>query len=262
MIAQLEPNRPLPRAWARVAIGTAVVLTVLAPGHFAMVAHAAEPRAELVAPVAGAAPNAVSDAAAFDQFLNRLMMAESGGRADAKNPRSTALGPFQFLDSTFLDVVRRHFAAETAGLSPAQILALRTEPVFARRAAAAFTQDNADYLTGLGLTASFANLRLAHLLGPAGAAQVLRAPMTSQVALWLGPAVLAANPFMAGMRVEELIARCQREVTSQGGLAGRPGGPKAAAAKPRVEVACDLSLASCRRWRALAERRIVVRARR
>lgn len=202
-----------------------------------------------VAPMAG-------DAAGFERFLDALMMAESGGKALAKNPRSTALGPFQFIDATFLDIVRRHFATEIANLAPANVLALRTDPAFARRAAAAFARDNADYLIRGQLTATFGNLRLAHLLGPAGAVRVLRAPPQSFVALWVGPTVIAANPFMAGMRVAELITRCEREIATPGNVAGRADREKKTAAKPRIQVACDLSLASCRRWRALAERRM------
>jgi hypothetical protein len=52
-----------------------------------------------------------ASSAEFDAFLDRLMSAESGGLAHAKNPRSTALGPFQFIKSTFLEITRRHFPA-------------------------------------------------------------------------------------------------------------------------------------------------------
>ena len=45
----------------------------------------------------------------LDTFLDRLMIAESGGRLDARNPRSTAVGPYQFIVSTFIDVARRNF---------------------------------------------------------------------------------------------------------------------------------------------------------
>lgn len=180
---------------------------------------------------APAAPSAIRSDAAFEQFLDWLMIAESGGRRDARNPRSTAVGPFQFIESTFLAV--------------------------ARRAAVAFTQDNADHLAAIGLPSTFTNLRLAHLLGPAGTARILRAPAGSQVALWLGPAAISANPFMAGMRVEDLIARCEREANTDGGLVGRQAvGADSRAAKPPIAVACDLGLASCRRWLALAERRL------
>jgi hypothetical protein len=38
-------------------------------------------------------------AASFEIFLDRMMAAESAGRSDAKNPRSTALGAFQITRS-------------------------------------------------------------------------------------------------------------------------------------------------------------------
>ena len=71
----------------------------------------------------------------MEEYLDRLMAAESGGRLDAKNPRSTALGPFQFIESTFLFVVNEDFPSEVASLTREQVLALRTEIGFSRRAA-------------------------------------------------------------------------------------------------------------------------------
>ena len=102
----------------------------------------------------------------LDGFLDQLMIAESGGDDLARNPKSTALGAFQFISSTFLRVVRRHFASETASLSFAEILRLRTDREFARRAAEAYTKDNAYHLASHGLPTSFPNLRLAYLVGP------------------------------------------------------------------------------------------------
>jgi hypothetical protein len=139
------------------------------------------------------------------------------------------------------------------------VLALRTDAAFARRAAAAFTQDNADHLAAHNLKADFTSLRLAHLLGPAAAVRILQAPAHTQVALWVGPAVIEANPFMAGLRVEQLIARCEREANTDGAIAASIKTP---GTKPQIAVACDLGLASCRRWLALAERRLGGRRRR
>ena len=89
-------------------------------------APAAEPSAPppLAADKPGAA--AAADRPAFDMFLDRLMRAESGGRDTAANPRSTALGPYQFIKSTFLDLARRHFGIEVQELSEDEILRLRT----------------------------------------------------------------------------------------------------------------------------------------
>ena len=149
---------------------------------------------------------------AFEVFLDRLMVAESGGRNDAKNPRSTALRPYQFIASTFLDISRRHFRAVVDGLSDTQILKLRTDVVLARRAAAAFCRESVKYLKKRGLEPTFAHLRLAYLLGPADAARILQAPRQTPVPKLLSRAVVNANPFMRGMTVADLLAKGARDV--------------------------------------------------
>jgi len=154
-------------------------------------------------------------AGVFDIFLTRLMAAESGGRRHAKNPRSSALGPFQFINSTFLDVARRHFSAEIAGLTEKQILKLRADPQLSRRAAAAFCRESLDYLKEQGFEPTFAHLRLAFLLGPAGAARIMKAQPRTPVARLLSPPVMEANPFLRGMSAGDLLARSEREVSAR-----------------------------------------------
>jgi hypothetical protein len=154
-------------------------------------------------------------AGAFASFLDRLMRAESNGRDTAANPRSTALGPFQFIKSTFLDVMRRHFSGDIADLNETDILALRTDRAFARRAAEAFSKENLDYLAVRGLKPTFGHLRLAFLLGPVGAARVMEAPSAKPVTQILDDKVIAANPFMRGMRAVDLIARAHRDVGAE-----------------------------------------------
>lgn len=212
-------------------------------------------------PAASDKPGAAGAPMTMETFLDRLMIAESGGRLDARNPRSTAVGPFQFIESTFLAVVRRHFAAETATLAPHEILALRSHPVFARKAAEAYTRDNAAVLQGFDVAPTFPHLRLAFLLGPGGAARVLKAPPDAPLAGLLAPAVLVANPFMASLTAAGLVARSAREVaqpvTSTAGVAVPPGTTLAAGAggrralPPGIAVRCNLRLPSCKRWLAL-----------
>jgi hypothetical protein len=202
-------------------------------------------------------------------FLDRLMLVESGGRDDARNPRSTALGPFQFIESTFLEVARRHFAAEVAGLSPQQILALRTNRAFARRAAETYTRDNAAQLVQGGAAATYRNLRLAFLLGPVGAMRVLQAPPQVRVATLLGAPVIKANPFMLRMSAADLIAKSERDLSGSSVLRGAVVPVAVAAAgstdapavplpprRPAIQVKCNLDLPSCRRWLSLAQVRL------
>lgn len=197
----------------------------------------------------------------MEMFLDRLMMAESGGRAEARNPRSTALGPFQFIESTFVSVAKRYFASETAGLGLQQVLALRTDVGFSRRAAEAYTRENAAVLKASEVEPSYPNLRLAFLLGPGGAIKVLKVPLDTPLSAVLGPAVLIANPFMVTMTARGLVARSAREVNqspdSTHGVAVAPGAlPSRAALGPSIAVACNLKLPSCKRWLSLQQAKL------
>ncbi len=182
----------------------AVCVVTLATGGFAL-ANPTEPFARQV--VERAMP------AEFGMFLDRLMAAESSGRSAAKNPRSSALGPFQFIKSTFLDLTSRHFNAEVEGLSEAQILLLRTDRDLSRRAATVFSHENEKYLRGRGHEPTFAHLRLAFLLGAADAARILQAPRHTPVRELLAPSVVKANPFMRAMTAADLLEKSEHDLS-------------------------------------------------
>jgi hypothetical protein len=192
--------------------------------------------------------------ASFEVFLDRLMRAESNGQDDAANPRSTALGPFQFIKSTFIDVVRRHFASEVVALDDDAVLALRTDRGFARRAATAFSRDNVAFMTEQGLSPTFGDLRLAFLVGPSAAVRLLQATPTTPVSEILGNAAITANPFMKGMSAADLIARADRDVGA--GHAGQLALRARARPAAGVVATCNQNLASCRRWIALRVARL------
>jgi hypothetical protein len=151
----------------------------------------------------------------FQAFLDHLMGAESGGRRLAANPRSSAVGPFQFIKGTFLAIMRHHFPETVSGRSDKEVLALRTNPAQARAAAEAFSKDNADDLQARGISPTFADLRLAFLLGPADAVRVLQRPSQTPVSEILSRAVIRANPFMTTMTAAALIDRCARDLTRE-----------------------------------------------
>lgn len=91
-------------------------------------------------------------------YLSRLMQIESGGNIYAKNPRSTAKGPFQFIDST----------AEAYGLRDPFDLDESAD------AAARLARDNANILrNALGREPTAAELYLAHQQGGGGAKKLL-----------------------------------------------------------------------------------------
>jgi hypothetical protein len=214
------------------------------------------PTGEKAAPAAAAA-----DRSAFDLFLDRLMRAESGGRDTAANPRSTALGPYQFIKSTFLELARRHFGVEVQELSEDEILRLRTNRSFARRCAETYSRENLAFLSEQGLEPTFGHLRLAFLVGPYAAARVLQAAPATPVGEILGSAVVRANPFMARMSTSNLIAKTARDVGETASEVDVAPHVRTAAAQPApvasrrpvaralsARHACNPKLASCRKF--------------
>lgn len=191
-------------------------------------------------------------------FLDRLMLAESGGRLYARNPRSGAYGPFQFLSQTFLDVVKRNFPGITEGKSGAEILELRADLEVARNAALLYTRENARYLTDHGSAITPANLRLAFFAGPGAAQKVLSAKPEEALSNILSSAAIAANPFLARMTAADLIEKSAREAEGVG-LNFTVAANSRAHMVGKVDVRCNLKLTSCRHWLALAQRRMGIR---
>ncbi len=188
-------------------------------------------------------------------YLDRLMMSESGGNDEAKNPLSSALGPYQFISSTWLDIMERHFADEVDELSREEVLALRTDRRVARKAAEVYSRENAQLLANAGVAPSFAHLRLAFLVGGSAAVKVLSAKPDDSVALLLDPAAVRANPFLNDMTVQDLVARAERDLRR--GAHGRVAvGRGAKKERLGIKVRCNLARPSCRKWLALAKKRL------
>lgn len=140
-------------------------------------------------------------------YLMAQAKVESSFDADAKAPTSSASGLYQFIESTWLNVMRKHgpalgFGPLAAAIEPGpkgprvadpllrgQILALRNDPQAAALMAGALAQDNRDALLPvLGREPDAGELYLAHFLGSGGAGQFL-------TALAQRPGAPAANEF-------------------------------------------------------------------
>ncbi len=191
-------------------------------------------------------------------FLDRLMRAESAGRQFAKNRASSALGPFQFLGTTFLDVVRRNLPALATGKTDVEILALRTDFQVSRDVALIYTRENAGVLVAKGKETTAGNLRLAFFAGANGALKVLEAEPDALVSNLLSQAAIGANPFLRNMTASQLLARASREAEGPDLTVALQ--PRAAAAHTGILIHCKMGLASCRHWVALAEKRLAIKA--
>jgi len=165
-------------------------------------APAAPPPA--AAPAAERVPTSRStDPLAIDSAIRR---AEGTGR----NPRSSAQGPYQFLDDTFVEQFRRAFPDAAQGRSDADVLRFRGARLADGRQVEdvlgpAFTQQNARRLEQAGFQPTGNNVYLAHHFGADGALNLLRADLSAPIDRVLTARVLNANPFLRGLAVGQVL---------------------------------------------------------
>lgn len=112
---------------------------------------------------------------------------------EGKNPRSSAQGFGQFIDSTFVDTYRKTFPDQARGMSREQILAQRGTGVETPMLKV-FTANNQEQLRDAGFQPTKGNTYLAHFLGSGDAIEVLSAKPDTPVSEILSPRVLKANP--------------------------------------------------------------------
>lgn len=124
----------------------------------------------------------------FDYLLQQANV-ESSFKSDAKAKSSSATGLYQFIDSTWLSMVKENGEKYGLGKYAAQIsddgtvsnramknkiLALRKDPEVASAMAAEYAADNKQYLQStVGGEIGSTELYMAHFMGPGGAAKFL-----------------------------------------------------------------------------------------
>lgn len=145
-------------------------------------------------------------AAASGDFVGFRRALESGGRADAANPNSTALGADQFIESTWLETVAAAAPAWATGKTREELLALRVDPVKSGEMAEAYAAQNARALAQAGLPADNVNLYAAHHFGPGGGVKFARAADDTPIEDILTDDQIAANGYLAGKTKGEVVA--------------------------------------------------------
>ncbi len=124
---------------------------------------------------------------------------ESSFNPDAKAKTSSATGLYQFIDSTWMDMINKYgddYGLHTNGKSKSEILAMRKDPEAASFMAAAFASENEASLNrNWGGEVGSTELYLAHFMGAGGASAFLNArdenPMTPAADLF--PRAARAN---------------------------------------------------------------------
>lgn len=131
----------------------------------------------------------------MDTYLGYL----SGREGSTQNPGSSAVGEGQFIDSTWLDIIKDY--PEVKGMSDQQKLDIRKsnnpqDQAIVRRALIDFTEKNAKKLTENGLTSDFLSLYMMHHFGPSGGINILTADPRTPIRNVVSQKVLEANPYI------------------------------------------------------------------
>ncbi|MBK4214961.1 peptidoglycan DD-metalloendopeptidase family protein [Paracoccus caeni] len=150
---------------------------------------------------------------AVEALIGRIITVESAGNARARNPLSTATGLGQFIESTWLRMMRSYRPDMAATLDRSALLELRFDPDLSRQMVRHLAQENEAYLRARGHAITPGRLYLAHFLGPAGADQALRANGSASVLQVMGPAVVGANPFLRGYSIADLQNWADRKMS-------------------------------------------------
>jgi hypothetical protein len=166
------------------------------------------------------------DPGGVNVLVERIIGVESNGNPNAKNKHSSATGLGQFLDQTWLEMIRAHRPDLSRGRSESEILELRRDPTIAREITARFAERNAATLRQQRLPVTPGTVYLAHFAGAAGAVAILSAPENDDAALVMAKAdatgrtkrekITRANPFLERFTVADLKTWADQKMRGPG----------------------------------------------
>ena len=150
-----------------------------------------------------------------------------GMEGTGKNPRSKSSGYGGFLDSTWQD-----FASANPdlfkGMTPAQVMAAKSDPGLGAKAITWLAQRNAGVLGSSNIAPTGQSLGIAHYVGPGPAAKIMAAPDNAPVSGFVSPQAVQANPELQTMTAGQMKQRYAGVPTP--GFLKPAGGPAASAA--------------------------------
>jgi hypothetical protein len=161
----------------------------------------------------------------LNAVVERIIDAESDGCPSARNKRSSATGAGQFLDQTWLHLIRVH-RPDLARRGEKEALELRRDPKLAREITLRFAEHNAALLTARGLPVTRGTLYLSHFAGGAGAVALLSVSDDADAAAVMAGAeatrrttrekIVDANPFLQRFTVADLKSWADRKMQHSG----------------------------------------------
>jgi hypothetical protein len=169
---------------------------------------------------------ALETATAQGDVVDRIIGVESGGRADARNPNSSAKGLGQFVAGTWLAMIKEHRPDLAEGRTREEILALRADPALSREMTTHYVEKNRARLDAAGVAPTPGAIYLAHFLGAGDAIKVLRADPSQAASDVVQPSSVAANASVLGngRTIGGLIAWADRKMGSRAGVSAAAAG--------------------------------------
>jgi hypothetical protein len=151
---------------------------------------------------------------AISTVVDRIILIESDGDPNAKNKRSSATGAGQFLEATWLEMIRAHRPDLAQGRSEKEVLELRRQTELARELMRRWVERNAAMLSKRGLPVTPGTVYLTYFAGPAGAVALLSVAEHVDAAATMAGAdatgrttrekIVNANPFLGTFTVGDL----------------------------------------------------------
>lgn len=152
-----------------------------------------------------------------NSFVEKLINVESGGNPTAKNPRSTATGGGQFIDGTWLTMMKKYRPDLAGNVDPKdpkspeaiRVLAMRNDPTLSKEMTLRYAEENGERLTKAGFPVNEGTLYTMHFLGEGGGIKALQAyqsnPNASAESV-LGSEAVNANPsIMRGKTIKDVV---------------------------------------------------------
>lgn len=178
----------------------------------------------------GSILGAITGTGLSQDYGSRIAKAESGGTKNpdkAKNPKSTATGRGQFINSTWLDMVKRNRPDIAKGKSDEQILALRSDGKLSDEMTQKYGEENAAKLKANNLPVTDGTVYLAHFAGPDKAMELLRAAPGASAETIMGAKATRDNEkVLKGKTAQEVIAWATERMG---------GSAKSTASNPKVK---------------------------
>nr|DAI32711.1 MAG TPA: putative lysin [Caudoviricetes sp.] len=138
--------------------------------------------------------------------VSRIIGYESGNDPNIKNKKSTAEGLGQFIDSTWLYMVKKYRPDIAKGKTDAQLKALKRDPALSREMTTRYVEENAALLKKHGFPVNVRNLYVMHFLGSGEGPKLLRADPNQPVSSFISARSINANQkVLSGKTAQQVL---------------------------------------------------------